>query len=764
MPSDWPVLTRYDVDHLREIAMPVGGIGTGFFALGGRGQLTDWQLMSRPHRGWRPMYSHLALWMRPKNGPKDGKTGAAKLRILEGDLREGLAGDTGAPQTLAGLPRMKATAFEAAYPFGRVLLSDAQTPVAVAVEAFNPLIPHDSAASSLPFALLTLTLTNRSRETLETSVTFLLSNFIGTDGLKFDLKDNITERAEAGGWKGMRWAKTRNDKTAQNGTMAILCDAADVQVARRWVFRDRPWNGEFLGLMDELLAKGYIADDEPEKPCPPSPSDTWDSSISAMLTLKAQEVRQVRFLVTWHFPWRNQEEEGWWAGAPGVDPTLGNHYTLGFTDALDVARKTIPRLDDLRTRSIAFVRSIVEHPAPAPLKEAALFNLAALRSQTCFRLADGTFAAFEGCSGTGGCCHGSCTHVWNYEQATLALFPDLHRSMLESHLTHGLTPSGAQRFRLTLPLAAPEWKAAAADGQMGMVVRVYQQYLADKDRGGLEWLKRMYPKAKAMLSFAWEPGGWDADKDGVMEGIQHNTYDVEFYGPNPMCTVWYLAALAATEKMANLIGDAPFAEICKSLREKGSHQVDRTLFNGRYYIQVVTPPKDAPAPFTALSDEHTHPHPRFQIGGGCLIDQLVGQYKANRAGLGDLLDRMHLRTAAASIFRYNYKPDFRDHYNNMRTFATADESGTLICSYPDGGRPDIPFPYWGECMTGFEYQLAALLLDYGLPREATLVAKAVRDRHNGANRNPFNEPECGSYYARSMASWALLEAWKGQAG
>ncbi len=60
--------------------------------------------------------------------------------------------------------------------------------------------------------------------------------------------------------------------------------------------------------------------------------------------------------------------------------------------------------------------------------------------------------------------------------------------------------------------------------------------------------------------------------------------------------------------------------------------------------------------------------------------------------------------------------------------------------------------------------MAALLdhgfkLDYGFKEEATKVAKAVRDRHNGANRNPFNEPECGDFYARAMASWALLDAW-----
>lgn len=754
--SDWPVLSRYDAAHLREIALPIGGIGTGFFALGGRGELTDWQLMSRPNRGWRPMYAHLLLRTHQTSG-NEPKT---KLRVLEGDLTQGLAADFGAPSVLAGLPRMKDATFEASYPFGRVGFTDASLPVQVHVEGFNPLIPHNTDASGLPLALLTVTLLNTSSAPVDASLTLLLTNFVGTDGLTRDLKDNITEHAEAGGWQGMRFAKTRDVKNAQNGTMAILCDAPDVRVARRWKFRDEAWNGEALGIMDSLLTAGFIEEDEPDQPCPPSPDDTWDSSLSALFSLKPGEARDVRLLITWHFPYRNLQEEGWWSETRESSPLQGNYYATRFTDALDVATKVIPQLPDLRARSIAFVKSVCDRTAPHALKEAALFNLASLRSHTCFRLADRMFVAWEGCGSTSGCCTGSCTHVWNYEQATLSLFPDLHRSMLDSHLLHGVTETGAERFRLSLPVLNPTWNVAAADGQMGLIVRAYQQYLADKDKDGLTWLKARYPILKSMLAFAWVPGGWDADRDGVMEGAQHNTYDVEFFGPNPMCTSWYLAALAAMSQMARLTGDNDFAKTCGDLRVRGSDWVDRNLFNGRFYIQRVAPPKGAIAPMTALGSEEKKTDPRFQVGAGCLIDQLVGQYKANRAGLGPLLDEMHIRTTVASIFKYNYRSNFRDHYNNMRTFATADESGSLICSYPDGERPAHPFPYWSECMTGFEYQLAVLLLDYGMKEEAVKVAKAVRDRHNGANRNPFNEPECGSYYARSMASWALLDAWE----
>ncbi|MER3474988.1 MAG: hypothetical protein C4335_13410 [Armatimonadota bacterium] len=746
--SDWKVLARYDSQHLREIALPIGGIGTGFFCLTGRGELTDWQVMSRPHRGWRPMYSHLLLWTR------QGHT--SKLRIMENTLTEGLSADFGAPQVMAGLPRMRASQFEATYPFGRLWLEDETMPASVTVEAFNPLVPGDTWASSLPIGILTISVQNNTLQPLESSITLLLSNFVGYDGVAYDLKDNITERTKVAGWRGMRFAKMREERNPRGGTMAILSDSDDVRVARRWRFRDRPWNGEILGIIDELLAKGYIQDDEPDKPCPPSPQDTWDSSLSVMLNLQPRETRQVHLLICWHFPYRNLQETGWWSG--NGSPVVRNYYATLFTDAEDVARQVMPRLPELRQRTVRFVNDVVSRKAPAVFKEAALFNLTALRSHTCFRLEDGTFVAFEGCGGNTGCCHGSCTHVWNYEQATIALFPDLHRSMLESHLKYGMTPAGAQRFRLSLPLTNPTWQASAADGQMGLIVRCYMQ--AQKD--GREWLRQWYPAVKSLMEFCWQPGGWDADRDGVMEGVQHNTYDVEFMGPNPLCSVWYLCALTAMERMARQMGDDTFAETCKQLREKGSRWIDKNLFNGRYYVQKVQPPRDTPAPMTAMSDEWRNPNPRFQVGNGCLIDQLVGQYKAKRAGLGDLLDRYHIRTALEHIFRYNFRRNMRDHYHNMRTFATGDESGTLICTWPDGGRPEQPIPYWGECMTGFEYQLAVLLIDYGLRQEAEAVVKAIRGRHNGANRNPFNEPECGSYYARSMASWALLDAWEAQ--
>jgi len=86
----------------------------------------------------------------------------------------------------------------------------------------------------------------------------------------------------------------------------------------------------------------------------------------------------------------------------------------------------------------------------------------------------------------------------------------------------------------------------------------------------------------------------------------------------------------------------------------------------------------------------------------------------------------------------------------------------LIATYPKGTRqPYVAAPYAEEVWTGIEYASASHMIMHGLVNEGLAVTKAVRDRYDGSQRNPWNEIECGSYYARSMAAWQLVNAWGG---
>ena len=77
---------------------------------------------------------------------------------------------------------------------------------------------------------------------------------------------------------------------------------------------------------------------------------------------------------------------------------------------------------------------------------------------------------------------------------------------------------------------------------------------------------------------------------------------------------------------------------------------------------------------------------------------------------------------------------------------------------PKGDRPNIYCRYVDEVWTGFEYEVAALMIAYGLTDEGLRIVSAARARHDGLKRNPWDEFECGHHYARAMSSYALIHA------
>jgi hypothetical protein len=155
------------------------------------------------------------------------------------------------------------------------------------------------------------------------------------------------------------------------------------------------------------------------------------------------------------------------------------------------------------------------------------------------------------------------------------------------------------------------------------------------------------------------------------------------------------------------------------------------------------------------------PFPKYQYGLGCLSDQLLGQWEAHCYGLGYLFDTAKVRTALAAVYRNNFRTSLREVDSVERVFAFQDEAGLLLCTWPDGGRPALPFVYCDEVWTGIEYQVAAHLIYEGLVKEGLAIVAAVRARYDGIRRNPFDEIECGHHYARALSSWSLIQAMSG---
>ena len=526
------------------------------------------------------------------------------------------------------------------------------------------------------------------------------------------------------------------------GNFCLSTDS-DGQVSYRTCTTDNRWSNAMLNFWDDFSDDGLISN--PVASIRHSVGKDPDpmGALSVKTRLEPGQTRCINFYLTWNFPNRKA-----WS-----KEVVGNWYSTRYPDAWASAGLFIPQLPELERRTLAFVDAILSSSLPPVVQEAALFNLNVLRSQTVFRIADGHMLGWEGVMDHYGSCAGSCTHVWNYEVATPFLFGDLARSMRDVEFGYAMNPDGAMDFRVNLPLgSAPDPEQIAADGQMGCIMKLYREWQLSGDPA---FLARYWPACKSALSFAWKEKGWDGDRDGVMEGSQHNTMDVSYFGPNPQMGFWYMGALRAAEEMAKAMKDKAFAKECRRLFEAGSAWMDGHLFNGEYYEHKITDPETF-----AFLPEDSDKVPPFQLGKGCLVDQLVGQYMAHICGLGYLGDKDHIRKTLESVMKYNFVPDVSALFNNMRSYVMGHEAALLMASWPKG-RLEVPFPYFPEAMTGFEYCAATGMLYEGMEAEGLRCIEAIRERFDGARRNPFNEPECGHHYARSMASWSAVLALSG---
>jgi Glycosyl-hydrolase family 116, catalytic region len=135
---------------------------------------------------------------------------------------------------------------------------------------------------------------------------------------------------------------------------------------------------------------------------------------------------------------------------------------------------------------------------------------------------------------------------------------------------------------------------------------------------------------------------------------------------------------------------------------------------------------------------------------------------ARVCGLPATLDSAKVRSHLMSVYRYNLQKDLSGHSNPERPgYALANEGGLLLCTWPLGGQLSLPFNFAPEVWTGIEYEVASHLIFEGRVKEGLDIVRTCRNRYDGKVRDPFDEYECGHWYARAMSSYALIEALTG---
>jgi len=758
---------KYEDDFLSRIAFPVGGMGAGMFCIEGSGAISHMSVRHRPEIFHEPcMFAAIHL--------KDIHNGS---KVIEGQSpiwkRFGLSGSgNGLGDTSWGFPRFRQTSFLARFPFADIDLKDKDLPLEVSLKGWSPFIPTDEDNSSLPAGAIEYTFRNTGSKELDAIFSYSSRNFL-----------RVTRRGEPAlvssiGAINNGFVLSQSGTTAEphfQSDFAIFTDEPQTKVNHCW-FR----GGWFdpLTICWNDICNGVIQENKPVE------SDAPGASLYVPFKLQANESKTIRLYMAWYVPFSNLKvgqdavnesdkpnEEGCCCESGSCCSSPNENYrpwySSKFINVGEIATFWLKNYANFKTKSQKFTDAFYAGTLPGEVLEAVSANLAIIKSPSVLRQYDGRLWGWEGCGDNSGCCSGSCTHVWNYAQAIPHLFPKMERTLRETEFCVSQNKEGHQVFRSALPIRPLVHDFhSASDGQLGGIMKAYREW---RISGDTDWLKRLFPNIRQSMDYCIKV--WDPKGTGALEEPHHNTYDIEFWGPDGMCTSFYIGALQAIVLMGKALNED--VSLYESLMTKSKTYLETKLYDGEYFIQDIRwKDLEAPDPATSQSLEEGYSEealrllekegPKYQYGNGCLSDGVLGSWMSLVCGMPEMMDKEKVKSHLVAIHKYNLKSDLSEHSNPQRpTYAMGNEAGLLLCTWPKGGKLQLPFVYSDEVWTGIEYQVASHLMFEGEVAKGLDIVRACRSRYDGRIRDPFNEYECGSYYVRAMSSYGLLEGLTG---
>lgn len=743
----------YSGRNLDYIAFPIGGLGAGMFCMEGSGAISNMSVRHSPELLHEPMMFAAIYLKGVENGAK----------VIEGPSplwkRFGMPGSqTSSGYTTWGLPRFKEASFQARFPFADIALKDDKLPVSVALKGWSPFIPSDEDNSSLPVGAIEYTLHNKSNKEVEGIFSYNSNHFLRDNGGVYTVKPLS---------RGFILSQAGSeDKPFLQSDFAIYTDDPQTKVNHCW-FRGGWFDPLSIAWND--VAEGIIKENAAVE------SGAAGASLYVPFKLAAGASRTIRLYFSWYVPLSNLRrgsDEISEADQPdtssccaGEDKTCCTYdltnayrpwYSSKFKNIEEVVSCWRTNYDDLKSGTLSFTDAFYASTLPAEVLEAVSANLSIIKSTTVLRQYDGRLWGWEG-SGSGG---ELTNHVWNYAQAIPHLFPALERTLRETEFYINQNKDGHQGVWSSLPVRPLRHNTqAAADGQLGGIMKAYREW---RISGNTEWIGTMYPNIRQSMEYCIKT--WDPKETGALEEPHFNTYDIWFWGPNGMCTSFYAGALQAITLIGKTLGkDVTRYE---TLLAKSKSYLETKLYDGEYFIQDIRwKDLQAPAPTGGSVEEvalREQEGPTYQYGKGCLSDGVLGSWISRVCGMQDAIDRTKVKSHLLAVHKYNFRTDLRNHANPQRPgYAMGDDGGLLLCSWPKGGKPQLPFVYSNEVWTGIEYQVASHLMFEGEVEKGLEIVRTCRKRYDGHIRNPFNEYEWGAWYTRAMSSYGLLEGLTG---
>ncbi|MDQ2864131.1 MAG: GH116 family glycosyl-hydrolase [Bacteroidota bacterium] len=708
-------------NELRYIGMPVGGICCGTVYVGGDGRLWVWDIFNQNQLGviTKTLPVKLEGFNKQEITNADG-TLYLKALTETSPMQQGFALSIKRNGTTI-TKRLHEddwdeVSFEATYPVATIKYIATDLPLEISVKAFSPFIPGNAKDSGMPATIQSISLKNLSNEPMDVEVIGWLENKL----LYYTEEKN----------PGCTRINTIEKNTYYKG-IALQCDTANKELEKA---------PDYGNMFFATLSKNAICisdvnanKGEPALKIKGLVRRSDNSPIAGIIQdnkLKPGQETTIDFIISWYTP----NVDFYYDGAHKDMTVTGaelHYYTTHFASAKSVGEYIAQNYKRLKDQTLLWKETWYDSTLPWWFLERTFLNISAIATSSTHRFQSGRYYAWEGV----GCCHGNCTHVYQYAHAVSRIFPELERDTRE-RVDLGIgydDATGMIRIR-------GEKTGPSIDGQAGTVLRIYREHQMNND---YSFLQRNWPKIKKAVIFVIEQ---DKNKDGMEDTPMENTLDALWHGEISWIVGLCIAAVRAGQAMAEEMNDTDFAEQCKQYAEKGTRNMETYLFNGEYFIHRPDP---------AVGKK--------EIGSfnTCHIDQVYGKSWAWQVNLGRILSKEKTMSALHALWKYNYMPDVGPYIKKHpggRFYAVAGEGGMIMNTNPKN--EDNPYGnakawqvgYFSECMSGFEHQVAAHMMAEGMHEESLVLTRSIHDRYNAFKRNPFNEIECSDHYGRAMAS------------
>jgi non-lysosomal glucosylceramidase len=741
---------------------PVGGFGAGTFSRSERGHFERWHVKAGTHKYQDVSANQFAVFAQSDGGapvslalavgkPKSGALSSWNWNYPAGDGE-----------------------YAALYPKSWFAYGTKALPVKLTLEQFSPILPDNYKETSYPVAVYRWTAENPSDKPITVSILFSWTNMVGW------FRDQ--SRTFDGALNDQNVNRLVTEKTGQGTATGIVFDRI-----RQGAVQDE-WDGQFAiatlpgdGAEVTYLATYSASGDGAEvwKPfsrdgrlpnlAPPvaSSGDPLAGAFAVRFTLAPHQSRTVPMALSWDLPVVQFGGGRKWV----------RHYTKFFGDegthAWQIARTALDHHEEWSEAIDAWQKPIVTDEHKPAWYRGELFN-------ELYDLADGGTLWGHERDGVGNPDHpaaklgDSFTYMECFDYPYYgSLDVRFYGSFSLLRFWPEIEKQEMREYTDTVPESNPQhyiwgWKSAREHRQIEYTRKVpgavphdlgnpqedpvvnpnqynYQDVSNWRDLNSkyvlMVWRDYVLTGSTddAFLRYSWSAvkqamehlKQYDTDGDGLIEngGFPDQTYDDWIAtGESAYTGSLYLAALKATARMADKLGDSATANEYDALEERAARAYVKKLWTGTYFRYAV----------------------KGQDTDAVMAEQLAGQWYAGLTGLGDLVPKPMRLSALHKVYD-----------TNVRKFAKG-EMGAVSGIGPDGAllhsNPQIE-----EVWTGATFAIASHMISEGLTEQGFATAKGVNNVVWRDRGYFFRTPEAydihglyrASMYMRPGAIWSM---------